>query len=77
MLLSQTEGLTRTIPAIEMEVGTDWQLTDSLNFTAGWLFQAWFDMGTSGGTFGGYFAGADDSNIMSFDGLFLRGEWTY
>jgi hypothetical protein len=74
---SQQESLTRTLPVIETELGASWRIGDSLNLSAGWMFQAWFDMGTSGGQFGGLFAGADDSNIMSFDGAFLRGEWTF
>jgi len=74
---SQSESLTRTIPVTETELGVSWQVGDSLSLSAGWLFQGWFDMGTSGGQFGGFFAGADDSNIMSFDGLFLRGEWAF
>ncbi len=41
------------------------------------MFQAWFDLGASGGTFGGFFSGADDANVMSFDGLLVRGEFTY
>ena len=48
-----------------------------LTFSAGWLFQAWFDLGVSGGTDGGKFTEVDDSNIMSFDGLFVRGLWRY
>jgi len=73
----QSESLTRTIPVTETELGVSWQVGDSLSLSAGWLFQAWFDMGTSGGQFGGFFSGADDSNIMSFDGMFLRGEWAF
>lgn len=73
----QSESLTRTIPVLETELGLSWQIRDSLNLSAGWLFQAWFDLGTSGGQFGGLFAGADDSNIMSFDGMFLKGLWTF
>ncbi len=75
--VSQRDNLTRTIPVVETELGAAWQVNDSLHLSAGWLFQAWFDMGTSGGTFGGFFAGADDANIMSFDGLFLRAEWAF
>lgn len=75
--LSQQESLTRTLPVIETELGASWQAGSRLNLSAGWLFQAWFDMGTSGGQFGGFFAGADDSNVMSFDGLSLRAEYSF
>lgn len=74
---SQTEILTRTIPVVETELGAAWRPWDSLNLSAGWLFHAWFDLGTSGGQFGGFFAGADDLNIMSFDGLFLKAEYAF
>jgi hypothetical protein len=42
--------------------------------SAGWLFQAWFDLGTSGGKFDGYYTVTENANIMSFEGLFVRGE---
>lgn len=74
---SQRESLTRTVPVWETELGLRWDVSDSLTLSGGWLFQAWFDLGTSGGQFGGFFTGADDANIMSFDGLFLRGELTF
>ncbi len=74
---SQSEHPTRLIPVLEAELGAAWQASDSLCISAGWLFQAWFDMGTSGGTFGGFFNGADDANTMSFDGLTLRAEWKF
>lgn len=74
---SQSESLTRTIPVMETELGVSWAIGDSLHVSGGWMFQAWLDMGVSGGQFGGLFVGADDSNVMSFDGMFLRGEWTF
>lgn len=71
---SQTEEMTRLIPVLEGELGVAYRLLDSVEISGGWLFQSWWDLGTSGGTFGGYFSGADDGNIMSYDGLFLRAE---
>lgn len=71
---SQSSSMTRLIPVAEAEVGAMWQPSERLKVSAGWLFQSWFDLGTSGGGFGGFFAGADDGNTMSFDGLFLRTE---
>ena len=70
----QSSSFTRTIPVAEAEVGGTWQPSDALQISAGWLFQNWFDLGTSGGGFGGFFGGADDANNMSFDGLFIRAE---
>lgn len=74
---SQSESVTRTIPVVDLELGASMRATDRLSFSAGWLFQTWWDLGTSGGTFGGLFRGADDANIMSFDGLFVRGEFAF
>ncbi len=74
---SQAESLTRLIPVIDMEVGAAWEPCDSLTLSAGWLFQSWHDFGTSGGKFAGLFGGADDANIMSFDGLTLRAELAF
>lgn len=74
---TQTESLTRTIPVVETELGASLGLADYVDVSVGWLFHAWYDLGTSGGTFGGFFAGADDANNMTFDGLFVRGELTF
>lgn len=71
---SQTQSMTRLIPVVDMEVGGAWQMTDRLTLSAGYLFQAWFDLGVSGGKFDGFFSGTDDANIMSFDGMFARAE---
>ena len=71
---SQTQSMNRVIPVLESEIGVAYRPTDWIAFAAGWTFQAWYDMGTSGGTFGGFYAGADDANIMTFDGLTLTTE---
>jgi hypothetical protein len=68
----QATSQRRTIPVLETELGATWQITDSFELSAGWLFHAWHDLGASGGTFGGFFVGSDDANTMSFDGLLLR-----
>ena len=70
---------TRIIPVAELEVGGTWQVCDCFQITAGWLFQAWWDLGqtevfardTTG------FDTAPDSNILSFDGLFVRAEYCF
>ena len=74
---SQSTNLTRIIPVMEMEVGATWRPVNHLSLNAGWLFQSWFDLGTSGGTFGGLFAGTENANIMAFDGLYARAEWKF
>jgi hypothetical protein len=86
----QTAGGIRAVPILESELGVSWQPTDRFRLSAGWLVQAWFNIGVSGGTFDGeqlpavgfpaldtVFGGADDADIMSFDGLFIRGEFDF
>lgn len=73
----QAASRTLTVPVIEAELGAAWQPTDTLMFSAGWLVQAYYDLGVSGGTDGGKFIEADTANIMAFDGLFVRGFWRY
>lgn len=79
----QRADRTRMVPVAEAELGGQYRATDYLTFSAGWLFQGWWNIGASGGTFDGEqppvstdaaFVGTDDSDIMSFDGLFVRGE---
>jgi hypothetical protein len=84
---SQDADRVRSVPVLESELGVAWRPTTRLQLSAGWLFQSWWNMGASGGTFDGErlpfapvdtaFGGADDSDIMSFDGLFLRAELNY
>jgi hypothetical protein len=69
---------------LESELGVTWAPESCFTISAGWMFQAWMNLGTSGGTFNGQnlpigpvnnaFGGADDADIMSFDGLFVRAE---
>ena len=81
----QEADRTRMVPVAEAELGGEFRATDYLTFSAGWLFQGWWNIGASGGTFDlentplaatgdAAFVGTDDSDIMSFDGLFLRAE---
>jgi hypothetical protein len=74
---NQSAHLTRLVPVAEMEVGASWQPWKRLTLSAGWLFQAWFDLGASGGQFGGIYMPTDDANIMSFDGLVVRAELAF
>ena len=78
----QSADRTRLVPVAEAELGGQWLVTDYLTLSAGWLVQGWWNLGASGGTFDGEhsvgmdaaFVGTDDADIMSFDGVFLRGE---
>jgi hypothetical protein len=68
-------------------LAAEWRPTNRFNVRAGWLFQAWFNIGTSGGGFDGEnlplapvdtaFGQTDDADIMSFDGLFVRAEYSF
>jgi Legionella pneumophila major outer membrane protein precursor len=86
----QSSGRILVVPVLEGELGTSWTPNDRWRLSIGWLVQAWFDLGVSGGTFSGaalpaigfpplqnVFGGADDSNIMAFDGLFVRAEYNF
>lgn len=80
---SQIERQRRTIPVLDTEIGVSVRPTQNIQLSAGYLVQAWWDLGASGGSFSNFvlpqpaFTGADDSNIMSFDGFFLRAEAAY
>ncbi len=68
----------RIIPVAEIELGGSWQMTSRLNLSAGYLFQAWWDLGAFEQIEGNVFLNPiDDSNIMAFDGLFARLEFTF
>jgi hypothetical protein len=81
---SQSASRTRAVPVLETELGGAWRPNDRVTVTAGWLFSAWMNLGTSGGGFSGenlpvapmtsVFGQTDDADIMSFDGLFVRTE---
>ncbi len=74
---TQTQSMTRLIPVVDTEVGASWRMANGLTIAGGYLFQGWFDLGTSGGKFDGFFSGTDDANIMSFDGMFVRAEMAF
>jgi hypothetical protein len=74
---AQNASSERTISTFEVELGAAWQLSSQWSVTAGWLVQSWFDLGASGGRFGGFYVGTDDANIMSFDGMFIRAECAF
>jgi hypothetical protein len=69
----QIADRTRLVPVLDAELGIRLAPNDVLSITGGYLVQSWSNIGTSGGTFGGTFVQTDDSDIMSFDGLFVRG----
>ncbi len=70
----------RIIPETDIEIGADWQATCRLKFSAGYLFQAWWDLGefehvdVNGA---GFILPAQNATILGFDGLFARVEYTF
>jgi hypothetical protein len=75
--------VTRTVPVTEIELGVRWQPYERLNLSAGWFFQAWWDLGNSTQQTSNLLGGLgpqfllDDSNIMSWDGLTVRAELSF
>jgi Legionella pneumophila major outer membrane protein precursor len=74
---SQETDTIRVLPVAEAEIGTAWSPTPWLKLSCGWLFQTWFDLGASGGSFGGFYNVTDNSNIMAFEGAFARTQITF
>lgn len=66
-------SLTRTVPVAEIELGLGYRVKPWATISAGWMFQAWWDLGAFEAA-NCTFIDSDDSNIMSFDGLTIRGE---
>ncbi len=65
----------RVIPVAEIELGGTYQVSQRISASVGYLFQAWWDLGAFEQIPGNVFLNPiDDSNIMSFDGLFARVE---
>jgi len=77
IVADQTASRMRVLPVFGTEVGVVWRPGSALTLSLGWMFQAWFDLGTAGGTFGGRFVETFDSNIMAFDGLVARAKLTF
>ena len=67
----------RIIPVTEIEVGFSYSLRKRTTISAGYFMQAWHDLGMSQQITGQYPQGYDDANILSFDGMFIRGEWAF
>lgn len=71
----------RIIPEADIEIGGDWQVTCRLRLSAGYLFQAWWDLGEfefiSPSTSSGLIPDVNNANILGFDGLFARVEYRF
>ena len=62
------ENLSRTVTVADIEVGGSWRARQNVILSAGWMFQAWTDLGGTGGILNL----TDNANILSFDGLVVR-----
>ena len=75
--------MTRLVPVTEIELGASWDFTERWTLSAGWFFAAWFDLGMGETQTSNILGGngpqfvLDDSNIMSWDGLTARIEFTW
>ena len=72
--------LTRVVPMTEIEIGVRWQARPRLTISAGWMVQVWWDLGMTedeASSFDSLAFLRDDSNIMSWDGLTIRGELAF
>jgi hypothetical protein len=72
---TQNDTFARIIPVADIEVGGSWQVAPYTFISAGWFFQAWWDLGqaeTVNNT--PTFDALSSANILGFDGLFVRGE---
>lgn len=67
----------RVIPVTEIELGMSYNIRQRTTISAGYFMQAWHDLGMSQQITGQFPQGYDDANILSFDGLFVRGEWCF
>jgi len=73
----RTDDYTRMVPVFDLEFGLSWQVRPHFVLTAGYMYQAWFDLGMFEEVGTTDFRSQDDSNIMSFDGLMLRAEFVF
>ncbi len=76
-VFSQLASIGRLVPSADIEVGGSWQIAPYTLISAGWFFQCFWDLGQSETISGTAFPPIDTSNILGFDGLFIRGEMLF
>jgi len=74
---NQYDKYSRTVPATDIEVGLSWQAAPFTMVSVGYFWQCWWDLGQSEPMQGSEFGSLDTSNILGFDGLFVRGEMLF
>jgi len=67
----------RIIPVAEIELGATWWLLPRFAVSGGWLLMSFWDLGLQETGNIGSTPNLDDSNILGFDGFFLRGELVF
>jgi hypothetical protein len=76
-ITNQFDKYSRIIPATDIEVGLSWQAAPFTMISVGYFWQCWWDLGQSEPMLGTEFGSLDTSNILGFDGLFVRGEMLF
>jgi hypothetical protein len=76
-ITNQFDKYSRTIPVTDIEVGLSWQAAPFTFVSVGYFWQCWWDLGQSEPMQGTSFGSLDTSNILGFDGLFVRGEMLF
>jgi hypothetical protein len=77
VITNQFDRFSRTIPVTDIEVGGSWQIAPFTYISAGYFWQCWWDLGQSEGVIGTNYGPLDTSNILGFDGLFVRAEMLF
>lgn len=76
-ITNQYDKYSRLVPATDIEVGLSWQAAPFTMVSVGYFWQCWWDLGQSEPMQGTEFGSLDTSNILGFDGLFVRGEMMF
>jgi hypothetical protein len=74
---NHSQNFIRTAPVAEIEVGLSRQIGCRTLLTAGYQFQAWWDIGSFDTILIGDCECLTSSNVLSLDGLFVRLEHTF
>jgi hypothetical protein len=76
-IIDTVDTFARLVPVTDIEIGGTWQIAPYTFISAGWFLQCWWDLGQSEVINGVNGGPLDSSNILGFDGLFIRGEMLF
>lgn len=68
-LVTVNDRFNRVVPVADIEIGATWCILPRLSVSGGWLASAWWDLGLQERV-----SDYDTSNILGFDGFFVRAE---